>query len=273
MKQLDHSRQISAFGAMLKEWRTYRRISQLDLACEAGISARHLSFIETGRSKPGRDMIVLLAETLDIPHRQQNDMLKAAGYATKFEDTDPLSLMQGETGFILNMILEKQAPYPALIIDRAWNILAMNDPAMIILGRLMNSELAERPEAGNASLVTFHPKGISQYVSNWSEAGPLLYHRLSRESAAEPHNEELRQLVEQIREISPDIAASRLPPDQDPALVLHLDIDHPDVKLKLFTTITTFGTPMDAMLQEVRIESFFPRDEASKALLETLASS
>lgn len=257
---------VSPVGALIKEWRGYRRLSQLDLALQAEMSARHLSFIETGRAKPSREAVLQITDALEVPLKQQNAFLKAAGFSAQYSDSGLTNLAGGPIGRILDLVLDHHAPFPALAIDGAWNLIKANDPLMGIFAHLLDPELLESNIATNVAALTFHPKGLSRWIANWNVAGPQFYQRLKREAAAEPDNKSLKDTLELARLYGLDtqVVTAAHTPDQDLEILVPFDIHHPDFNLKLFSTITTVGTPVDVSLQEIRIETFFPADDATE---------
>lgn len=260
----------SGFGVLVRHWRGARRFSQLDLAMEADISARHLSFLETGRAQPSREMVQRLANALEVPLRERNDLLTAAGYAPVHEqsklDEPDMFRYRGA----VRRLLDKQEPYPALVMDRHWNIVTMNGACLRhALLFLEEGDLERHP---NAMRLLFAEDGLQPCVVNWEEVASAMLGRIQREHLRSPLDRELATLYE-------DLAASRTTPADwrsiaactDLGPVLPLALEKGETRSRLFTTITTFGTPHDITLQELRIECYFPEDEATEALLLELA--
>lgn len=242
------------FGSLLRRWRRRRGVSQLDLALDAGTSQRHLSFLETGRARPSRYMVVALAGALDVPLRDRNALLASAGFSPAFlarRDSDPdLAAVDAA----LSHILEKQEPYPAIVVDRAWRLRRANVAAERMLAFLAPDGLPTAPD-GSIDLAAwiFDPDGLGPHLRNRDEVLPHMARRLG---PAAPH-----------------WAASGAGADGDeplpPVLALHVAKD--GVEVRMFTTITTLGEPQDLALHDIRIECFFPADAASRAVLERLA--
>lgn len=245
-----------AFGALLRRWRRRRGVSQLDLALSAGTSQRHLSFLETGRARPSRYMVVALAGALDVPLRDRNTLLASAGFSPAFlarRDSDP-DLAAVEAA--LTFILEKQEPFPAIVVDRAWRLRRANDAAERMLAFLAPDGLPTAPD-GAIDLASwiFDPDGLGLWLLNRDEVLPHMARRLGPSA---PHW----------------AAGGRVPEGEDAAPlppVLTLDVAKDGVAVRLFSTITTLGEPQDLALHDIRIESFFPADDASRAILEGLA--
>ena len=257
-----------AFPGLLKSWRSKRRLSQLELALTSGVSQRHLSFLESGRAKPSRSMIMQLSETLDVPLRERNDWLVAAGFAPIFRarplDDPQMTQVMGA----VRMMLTNHEPFPALAIDRAWNIRLANRP-FEMLGEILGQDLWTRiggPER-NLMRLFFHPNGIKPFVTNWASISPLLWHRAQRE-AETLGGDEMKAILSGLAQFQD---AETLWAAEDTALVpvLPLTIEKDAMRISLFTVIATFGTAQDVTADELRIESFFPADEATERLFKS----
>jgi transcriptional regulator with XRE-family HTH domain len=254
-------------GIALREWRSVRHVSQFALALDADISQRHLSFIESGRARPSRQMVLRLAEALDLPLRARNDLLGAAGFAPVYPER-PLDAADLERAReALERILAHHEPYPSMVLDRSWNIVLRNAAAARIIARSIDEASRARlsPDGRlNFLRMYFDPQGMRAHVRSWERTGPALIARLRREAAAYPGSPSDALL----RELLPSAPPRRLP-DGDaplaPTVPLELEID--GAVLRLFNTLTTFGTPQDVTLQELRIEMSFPADGESDALL------
>jgi transcriptional regulator with XRE-family HTH domain len=261
-----------AFGELLRRWRVARSLSQLALAVETEVSARHLSFLETGRALPSREMVLRLAAVLDVPLRERNALLTAAGYAPIYRESALGAPELDQVRRALDFMLARQEPYPALVVDRLWNILRQNEGAGRVIGLFLDPGAAiEVPGPPNVVRMTFHPRGLRPYVENWETvAGPLMQ-QLHREAAGGVSDEGARGLLDEIlaypgvpaRWRTPDPAALSTP-------VLPLALRRAAVTARFFTTITTLGTPNDITLQELRVESFFPADRATEDLARRL---
>ncbi len=258
-----------AFPHLLKSWRSKRRLSQLELALQSGVSQRHLSFLESGRAKPSRSMIMQLSETLEVPLRERNDWLVAAGFAPVFR-TRPLDDPQmTQVMSAVRMMLCNHEPYPAIAIDRAWNIRLANKP-FEMLGAMLGQDLWTRvggPER-NLMRLFFHPNGIKPFVTNWASVSPLLWHRAQREAEA-LGGSDMKALLGELAQYQD---AETLWAAEDAALVpvLPLTIEKDGQRVSLFTVIATFGTAQDITADELRIESLFPADEATERLFKAM---
>lgn len=260
----------SGFPLLLKTWRQKRRLSQLDLALSSGVSQRHVSFLESARAKPSRSMILQLSETLDVPLRERNEWLTAAGFAPIFR-TRPLDDPQmGQVMAAVRMMLENHEPFPAVAIDRAWNIRLSNAP-FDRMSAMLGADLWQRlgGKGRNLMRLFFHPNGIKPVVTNWTAIAPLLWRRAQREAEA-LGGQEMKQV---LAELSPFQDEDTLWAAADAALVpvLPFQIDAAGVHISLFAVIATFGTAQDVTADELRIESLFPADAATEQLFRAAA--
>lgn len=263
----------SGFGSILSEWRAVRRLSQLDLALLTGISQRHISFVESGRSQPSRDMIFKLAEGLDLPLRARNDLFLAAGYAPAYPERRLDLAEMKPAREALEMILRHHEPFPAVVMDAGWNIVMQNAAASRIVAYCVGADALRTlfPDGVlNFVQLMFSEGGLRPHVLNWTHARAALLNRLRRESAGNPDSpsEALRRKFDSDapkpgHEIRLD--DERLEP------MLSLDLRVGNARLRLFNTFTTFGTPQDVLLQELRIDMSFPADEATKRFLDAAA--
>ncbi len=258
------------FSAMLRTWRGRRRLSQLELALAAGVSQRHVSFLESGRARPSREMILKISETLEVPLRERNGWLVAAGFAPVFP-TRPLEDPQmGQVMAAVRLMLTNHEPFPAVALDRAWNIRLANPP-FERLAAMLGEDLWERVGGTGRNLLRlfFHPGGIRPMVTNWPAVAPLLWCRAQREAEATA-GEEMRAILAELR---PYQDAGVLWVAEDTALlpVLPLQMTLHGVTLSLFTVIATFGTAQDVTADELRIESLFPADGETERLLRGMA--
>jgi transcriptional regulator with XRE-family HTH domain len=265
---------FSDFAAALRYWRGKRGHSQLRLATDSGISQRHLSFLESGRSQPSREMILKLGVALDIPLRERNVMLLAAGFAPayqerKMDDPELRAVKQA-----LDFMLAQQAPYPALVVDRLWNLVMSNEPANRFFKWLLGMpEDAPIPRDGSINVIklTLAPNGLRPYLHNWQEVGADLLHWIQREAMSDGPGSEASTLLAELRALADlpgaGAEAAGLAPNLDRRALpfLPLTVRKDGVELNLFTTITTLGTPHDVTVHELRVEAFFPADEASAA--------
>jgi transcriptional regulator with XRE-family HTH domain len=255
-------------GDHIREWRTRRRMSQLDLALEADISTRHLSFLETGRSQPSREMVQLLAEKLELPLRERNVMLVSAGYAPVYSEKslDDPALQAARQA--VDLVLKGHDPYPALAIDRRWSLIAANDALFRLVGDV-DPALLKPPV--NVLRLSVHPAGLARRIVNFTEWRNHLIARL-RHQVDVTGDEYLSNLIDELRAYpTPDKAARGPANPQDYAGVLvPLRLMTGDETLTLFSTTTVFGTPVDVTLSELAIEAFFPADPETAAALRRL---
>ncbi|MDJ0959567.1 MAG: helix-turn-helix transcriptional regulator [Acidimicrobiia bacterium] len=259
------------FGEVLRLWRTTRRMSQLGLAAEAEVSQRHLSFLETGRAKPSREMVTHLAAILDLPLRARNDMLLSAGFAPAFPETALDEPAMDQVRHVLEFLLEAHEPFPAIVVDRRWNSVMTNEAAGRFLAGFI--DLASAAAIGpNLARLTFHPGGLRSTIVNWDEAAGMVLQRLEREVADRAGDLELAALLDEVLEY-PGVAdlqrAPELPSGRDLLVPVHYRADNRDVRM--FSTIATIGAAYDVTLEELRLETFFPADPDSEAVLRAMA--
>ena len=251
-------------GQLLREWRARRNLSQFQLASNSAVSARHLSFIETGRSRPSREMVLHLAERLEIPLRERNRLLLAAGFAPVFRERSLDSDEMASVREALNRFLAAHEPYPALVLDRHWNLVLANAAVAPLLEGIA-VELLEPP--ANALRATLHPEGMAPRILNFDEWSAHLVHRLRREIAV-AGDEELEALLAEVLDY-PNVRSD--PPAVDAAaaaeIVLPLHLRHGSGRLSFFSTLTTFGTAADVTLAELAIEAFYPADADTARVL------
>jgi transcriptional regulator with XRE-family HTH domain len=259
--------QVQPVGRMLRSWRERRRMSQLDLAGEAEISTRHLSFLETGRSLPSREMVLRLAARLEVPLRERNALLVAAGYAPTFRDRplDDPALRAARKA--IDLLLAGHEPFPALAVDRHWTLLASNRSVPALLAGVEPALLA--PPL-NVLRVSLHPAGLAPRIANLAQWRSHLLARLRRQVAA-TGDAVLGALLGELEQYpAPDRSAPS--DDQDFAgVVVPLELETPLGRLSFIGTTTMFGTPVDITLSEIAVESFFPADAATAQALERLA--
>jgi transcriptional regulator with XRE-family HTH domain len=255
----------------LREWRRRRGLSQLELALQADISQRHLSFIENARSIPSRGMLLHLARRLEIPLRERNQMLLAAGYAPMYPERplgDPALTAARRA---VELILKGHEPFPALAVDRYWSLVAANDAFAPLLAGVAKPSLLSPPI--NVLRLSLHPEGLAPHIVNLSEWRAHLIQRLHREIAMTA-DEGLTRLLQEFDSYSP-MASSSVSSDaleRDFAgIVVPLELRTPEGVLSLFSTTTVFGTPVDITLSELALEAFFPANSETAAMLEHLA--
>ncbi len=250
------------FARLLRLHRSRRRVSQEQLGLEAEVSARHLSCLETGKSRPSREMVLLLASALELELRDRNTLLVSAGFAPLYPASALGSLAMAPVSRAIELLLAKQEPFGALVVDRCWNVLRANAGARRLLDRFLDAEGLPGPIATNAVRATLHPRALRPHVVNWEEVAGIVLDRLERAHLAHPEDDERRALLEEVRAY-PDVGriAPGAPPGGVPAAVLHLRRGADE--LRLFTLLTTIGTPLDVTAQDITLESFFPADDAT----------
>ncbi|MBD1865304.1 MULTISPECIES: helix-turn-helix domain-containing protein [Trichocoleus] len=271
MQQRTHASNLplDSFGLLLKQWRGQRGFSQLDLAVTSQVSQRHISFLESGRAKPSREMVLQLSEVLEIPLRQQNLMLTAAGFAPVHTETDLSAPEMTSIRKALDFMLRQQEPYPALVVDRYWNLLLTNQAANRLLNAFISPEELQahfyRDGKVNLMRAMFHPQGFRPFVVNWDDFSVHLLQRLQREAIAEGESEQSKALLNELMSY-PDIvgvwhAAARVAQN---TMLLTVHLKRGDLELQFFSTIATLGTPYDITLQELRIECLFPANDQTE---------
>lgn len=266
------ARKRSSVAMLLRQWRTRRRMSQQALALDAGVSTRHLSFVETGRARPNRELLLSLARSLDIPLRARNELLTAAGFVPIYRETslDVPEFVQVRRA--VDFMLRQQEPYPAIVLDRHWNIVMANE-AMTRLTRLfLSPQEALAAGAPNIMRLTYHSKGLRSWIVNWDETASAYIQWLHRD-LLRTGDDKTSALLDELLSY-PDIPREWLSLDLDASTepFLAMEFRKGNVRLSFFTTIASLGTPYDITLHELRIESFFPTDDATDATLRRLAS-
>jgi transcriptional regulator with XRE-family HTH domain len=252
----------TSVGPRIRAWRQTRGLSQFELASRAGFSVRHVSFIETGRAQPSREAVLALGEVLDMPFRDRNRLLEAAGFADVFRETplsaDEMVHMRG----MLQFILDRHLPYAAVALDRHTNLLLANRAASRFFPALISPALLAPPN--NLLRGTFHPEGSRRWIVNWPEVEWHLLSRAERDlsSSEDPTGAALLAELRSYSSVPAVADAHTAPRPGDLLLPIHIRMGHLD--LRLFSTIMTLGTPQDVTLQELRIETFFPADQESE---------
>lgn len=259
----------SGAGALLREWRTRRRLSQQELALEAGVSARHLSFLETGRSRPSAEMVLRLAERLEVPLRERNALLLAAGHAPAYAEHDLGAPELAGVRATMDLLLRAHEPAPALVVDRHWEMVAANRTVGILLDGV-DAELLAPPV--NVLRLTLHPGGVAPRVENLEELRPHLLRRLHQQAAftGDP------ALIALHHELAAYGASSRddpePPPGPGPDIAVSLVLRAADgTRLRFISALATFGIAAEVTASELAIETFFPADDATRARLAAFA--
>ncbi|MEV7010490.1 helix-turn-helix transcriptional regulator [Streptosporangium sp. NPDC051022] len=251
-------------GELLRQWRERRRMSQMDLAIQANISTRHLSFVETGRSKPSREMILHLAEELELPLRERNHLLLSGGFAPVYAETPLNSPQMASVREALGQVLSGHGPYPAVVVDQRWNLVDRN-PATGLLLRGVAPELLVPPV--NVLRLSLHPKGMAQRIINLGEWRAHLLHRLRRQISltADPDLAALWRELDDYPCDQPEPEIERPGPGD---IVVPLRLRRGYRELAFFSTMATFGTPLDITVAELAIEAYFPANPETAAYLQ-----
>lgn len=256
-------------GELVRDWRTRRRRSQMDLAFEVGVSPRHLSFVETGRSRPSPELVLALADRLGVPLRERNTLLLAAGYAPRYSQRSLDAPEMRAVRASVQRMLDAHDPYPGVVVDRQWNVALANRAARALTDGLPPAVVG--PPL-NVYRVCLHPDGLALRTRNFGEWADYLLRQLRRTIVltADPA---LEQLLDELTTY-PDVAAVATAPHaaswDEPPLLVPLRLAVGNDELSLFTTLTTFGTPRDVTLDELAIELFYPADDHSDDLLRAM---
>jgi len=259
------------FGDVLRFWRRRRSHSQLDLASAAGVSQRHISFLETGRSRPSREMVMHLGLVLDMTLRDRNAMLIAAGFAPVFPERSIDDPALADIRRALDTMLEAHDPFPAYVVDRHWNLVMANQAAGHLIAALPP---AAHEHATNMAHLVLHPNGLRTVARNWDVIAASALLRLEREADESPADHEFTALLDLVRSypgLPSDRARSRVPSAHE--LLLPVEVTLDDQELSLFTTIATLGSPADITLQELKLETLLPADRVTEAALYAMRDS
>jgi transcriptional regulator with XRE-family HTH domain len=253
-------------GPLLRSWRQRRRLSQLDLACLADVSTRHLSYVETGRARPSRAFVLHVAEHLDVPLRERNDLLVAAGYAPVYRRTSLEAPEMEPVRMALDLVLGHHEPFPALVVDRHWN-LVMANPGVALLLDGVSPELMAL--GANVMRLSLHPDGLAPRISGFASFSAHLLGRLRRQAAlvGDPVLQELHDELAALPGVSRDEVW-----DEHPGVVLPITLRTDLGELSFFTTAAVFGTAADVTLSELTVEQFFPADAFTDAAVRGAAS-
>jgi transcriptional regulator with XRE-family HTH domain len=269
------------FPGLLRYWRSRRGYSQLALSLAAGVSQRHISFLESGRARPSREMVLALAERLGVPLRQRNRLLLAGGFAPAYSEhalaSPPMQMVQQAIG----LILAKQEPYPAVVLDRFWNLVDANQAYRRMLDLLLEgrdpASLGDDGRRINLMLTVYDPDGLWPVIENARQVGRYLLRRVWQELQVQAHDQTAREIFDRIAGWHPDMVGPGgvLLPEEDghegpPPPVLPVVLHAGGFRASLFSTLTTLGIPQDITLQELRIECFFPADNAARTVFEHL---
>jgi transcriptional regulator with XRE-family HTH domain len=257
----------SVFPALLRYWRQQRGMSQLDLGLTADVSARHISFLESGRSSPSIEMVSLLAETLDVPLRDRNELLRGAGFGAKYPEPTLDEILEGPLGVVIDTMLSHHEPFPMLLFDRLYNVVRANAG-----GERFLAMAGVEDEVGTNLMRLLFEDTPRQLISNWEEVAGDILRRVHREAMHRPNDEDLAQLLAEL------LASDGLPDDwripdlmasSDPMVAMRAHLGRID--LALLATVTSFNAPSNVTLDELRLESYLPLDDATRRFFEELA--
>jgi len=267
---------VSSLGILLRQWRRVRRMSQLDLAFEAGVSPRHLSFVETGRAQPGRDVVLRLSSALDLPLRDRNAALIAAGYAPIYRQATLQAPEMAPIVRAVDFMLRQLEPYPATVLDRLCNIVKSNQACHRIFELFLGAAALEEARAAgplNLYRLTLDQRYLRPHIANWDEVAQVIVVRMRRDIALGRGDPAVIAFLEELLATPGLPEGCDVPSPETPAPpVVPVELRKDGIVLRIFTTLTSFGTPQDVTLQELRIESSFPADAATDAYLRALAA-
>jgi len=260
----------ATLGDLLRYWRRVRSMSQLDLASAAMTTPRHMSFVETGRSNPSREMVLRLASALDVPLRDRNGLLLAAGYAPLYVERGLDHPALDRVDAAISTMLAQHEPLPAVVMDRGWNLLRVNTGAQRLFTGLFAPEAV--PASANVLRVILEPGPARSRITNWHELAPALLDRARREAVGGVLDLATAVLVPELRS-RPDVESVLSVPrtSAPPSPVIDIHVEYADTDLRFFSVVSTIGTPVDVTAQELRVEAFFPADDVTAQRWGTLA--
>lgn len=263
----------STFGSLLRQWRDTRKLTQMALAEEAEVSTRHISFMETGRSKPSRDMVLVLASVLELPLRDRNALLLSAGYAPAYHESNLDDVEMRPVRRALEFMLRAHNPFGAVVLDGGWDILMSNTSAQHFTQLFVKDARALQATGRlNMLRLLFHPAGLRESIANWEAVARSTIARVHRELHHRADDRRLAQLLDEVLAY-PDVPRDfrRLDLAERPEMLIPVHFHYQGAEVRTFSTITTLGSAQDVTLQEITIESFFPADDASEAIMRAFA--
>jgi transcriptional regulator with XRE-family HTH domain len=250
-------------GILLRQWRDVRGKTQLDLSFDAGVSQKHISFVESGRSTPSRQMLLDLAQALDVPLRERNELLIAAGYAPLYSNYALDTPVMNSISKALQRMLRQHEPFPAMVMDRHWNVLMTNDAAPQLFNCFI--DMAARPSPRNLLHLIFDPAGMRPFVANWPETARGLLARVYREALGHVIDEKTKALLAELSQY-PGVKPEWRAPSSGYAMpMIPLSFVKDGVTLNYFSMITTVGTPQTVTAEELRLECMFPADDSTES--------
>ncbi|HEU4429110.1 MAG TPA: helix-turn-helix transcriptional regulator [Myxococcota bacterium] len=261
---------LSPFGRVLRRWRSARGMSQLGLATTAATSTRHLSFLETGRAQPSREMVLRLAHALDVPLRERNALLGAAGFAAVYRESALDAPGMSALLRVIEIMLERFEPFPTYLVDRCFRVLRTNRAGAQALRAFASDAPLWRERPLNLLRVTLHPDGLQSQLVNFAQVAAVLLARLERALAAAGDDPELAALERELRALPGVPEADVLPVAVEPVLPLHLK--RGELELKLYTVLAQVSAAQDVTAAELHVETLMPADAASEAVLRSLAA-
>lgn len=254
---------VNRAGVLLRRWRDVRGKTQLDLSIDAGVSQKHISFVESGRSGASRQMLLDLAQALDIPLRERNELLVAGGYAPSYSDSSLDEPAMKNINAALQRMLRQHEPFPAVVMDRSWNVLLTNEATPRFFDCFI--DLSARPRPRNLLHLMFDPAGMRPFIANWPEAGRGLLARVYRESVGHVIDIKTKRLLDELSQYPGVKAEWRAPTPREDMPMIPLAFAKNGVTLNYFSLITTVGTPQTIAAEELRLECMFPADETTEA--------
>jgi len=266
MQTQQQAQQLVEPSALLRSWRSKRRLSQMELALEVGVSPRHLSFVETGRARPSAELLLALAARLDMPLRERNHLLLAHGHAPRYSQQPLQAQDMQPVRAALQRLLDAHQPYPGVVLDRHWNVVLANRAALDLTALLPPELRAAPPQPLNIMRASLHPQGMARFTSNFADWGGYLVEALHR-AVLESGDAELLALEREVSAYPNVQALPAAAAPAAPALLVPCQLELPIGRLSLFTTLTSFGTPRDVTLQELCVELFYPADDETARLL------
>lgn len=276
MNQVALTTLTAHFPDLLRSWRKLRKLSQWDLSMTTGISQRHLSFLESGRSSPSREMVLKLAGTLNVPLQEQNTLLGSAGFAPMFQAAalDDDSMAQAKMA--LDIMLTHHEPYPSLVVDRTWNMIMTNEANIRLFSLFVDPITVwndiEDDGGQNIIRLALHPNGLKPFIQNWDVYANYFLKGLRQELRANPYALGIRSLLDEISTY-PDVPGQDTSNIATPELpFLTMELKSADQTLSLFSMVSTFGSPHNVTLQQLRIETFFPADDASERAIREMSA-
>jgi transcriptional regulator with XRE-family HTH domain len=256
-------------GDLLRGWRNRRAMSQADLAFEAGISIKHLSYVETGKAAGSRDILLQLASALGLSLRDRNALLEAGGFARQYGERDLSAPEVADAKRAIDLLLRRHEPFPAIVTDRRWNVMQANRAAVRLMTMLLGEARMTRPL--NHMRMFLAPDELRPFVVNWPEVAAALLARARHEAMAAPLDLALQSTWRELLKL-PDIPTPQLNETETPGPLCEVRLRKDDVSIGLIGAVLTLGTPQDVTLQELRVELFMPADAASEAVLTALAA-